>query len=86
MPRDAETSPPDGRVMLPGAKGVQVGDGNEQVNQFIATYVERQVVVVPTEGVAAARTGWGQGAPGMPGQSGMCRDVEYFLRARGHAG
>jgi hypothetical protein len=57
MPGDAEASPPDSRVMLPVGKGVQVGDGNEQVNQFIVTYVEHQVVVAPTEGVGTARSG-----------------------------
>ena len=66
MPGDAEASPPDSRVMLPVGKSVQVGDGNEQVNQFIATYVEHQVVVAPTGGVGTARSGWKREAPGAP--------------------
>ena len=66
MPRDAEASPPDSRVVLPGGKGVQVGDGNEQVNQFIATYVERQVVVAPARDAGTVHSGREPEAPVAP--------------------
>ena len=66
MPRDAEASPPDSRVVLPGGKGVQVGDGNEQVNQFIATYVERQVVVAPARDAGTVHSGREPEAPAAP--------------------
>jgi hypothetical protein len=39
--------PPVTRVEVPGGHGVQVGDHNIQLNQFIDTYIAQQVIQPP---------------------------------------
>ena len=55
--RKARLAPPDDapQAQVSGGQGVQVGSGNEQVNQYIQTYIERQdLPAVPAPGPVVA--------------------------------
>jgi hypothetical protein len=43
MPMEDGPYVQEAKVVLPGSKGVQVGDSNRQVNQFFGPFVQRQV-------------------------------------------
>ena len=48
MNTSAEDGEPDIQIEVPDAQGVQIGDCNTQENKYIGTYIESQVLQVPS--------------------------------------
>ena len=74
----ADGGEPGVRVEVPGGRGVLVGDQGEQVNQFIQTYVEHQVVQAAS--VPAAEPVVSGNVPQEPPAFRPRKDLEAALR------
>ena len=80
----ADGGEPGVRVEVPGGRGILVGDQGEQVNQFIQTYVEHQVVQAAS--VPAAEPVVAGNVPQKPPAFRPRKDLEAALRRRGSGG
>lgn len=80
----ADSREPGVRVGVPGGRGVLVGDQGEQVNQFIQTYIEHQVVqAAPPPAAEPVVAG---NVPQEPPAFRPRKDLEAALRRRGSGG